>query len=378
MAGRGVDIKLGGGIVDLGGLYVLGTERHEARRIDNQLRGRSGRQGDPGESRFYLSAQDDLVRLFAGDRIYRIIDRFKIPEDQPMEAKLLSKQIETAQKKVEEQNFVSRKNVLKYDDVMNRQRVVIYKQRREVLEGADLSEEVKSWIDEVVERSVDAFLDPEAGDIDLAALAAHMQQLYGSEITADELREDKVTERAALIEEFIDDAKDEYAGKEEELGSDLMRELERFVILQVVDARWREHLENMDYLREGVHLRAMAQKDPLVEYTAEGHALFQELNGQIREEVLATLFHAQLAPEDAEQLRMAQEAASFENGGGLSYEHESTAGAEAIVAAGLGVESAVSTVTRLQQRTVGEHEKIGRNDPCWCGSGKKFKKCHGA
>jgi len=205
-----------------------------------------------------------------------------------------------------------------------------------------------------------------------------MQQLYGSEITADELREDKVTERGALVEEFIDDAKDEYAAKEEELGADLMRELERFVILQVVDTRWREHLENMDYLREGVHLRAMAQKDPLVEYTAEGHALFQELNGQIREEVLATLFHAQLAPEDAEQLRMAQEAAAFENGGGLSYEHESTVGADAIVAAGLGTESAVSTVTRPQQRTVGEHEKLGRNDPCWCGSGKKFKKCHGA
>ncbi len=379
MAGRGVDIKLGDGVVDLGGLYVLGTERHEARRIDNQLRGRSGRQGDPGESRFYLSAQDDLVRLFAGDRIYRIIDRFKIPEDQPMEAKILSKQIETAQKKVEEQNFVSRKNVLKYDDVMNKQRVVIYDQRRKVLEGEDLSDEVKSWIDEVVERAIDAFVDPESGDIDLAVLTAHMQQLYGSEITAEELLEDRVTERGALVEEFIEDAKDEYAGKEEELGEELMRELERFVILQVVDSRWREHLENMDYLREGVHLRAMAQKDPLVEYTAEGHAMFLELNAQIREEVLATLFHAQLAPEDAEQLRMAQEAAAFENGGGLSYEHESAAGAEVIAAAGGGAEAGtVLTASRPQQRTVSEHEKLGRNDPCWCGSGKKFKKCHGA
>jgi preprotein translocase subunit SecA len=379
MAGRGVDIKLGDRIVDLGGLYVLGTERHEARRIDNQLRGRSGRQGDPGESRFYLSAQDNLVRLFAGDRIYRIIDRFKIPEDQPMEAKILSRQIESAQKKVEEQNFVARKNVLKYDDVMNKQRVVIYEQRRRVLEGADLSEEVKGWIDEVVERAVDAYVDPDTGDLDLDALTAHMQQLYGSEITPDELREDEVTERAALVEEFIEDARDEYAGKEEELGSDLMRELERFVILQVVDTRWREHLENMDYLREGVHLRAMAQKDPLVEYTAEGHGMFQELNGQIREEVLTLLYHAQLAPEDAEELRRAQEATAV-NGGGLSYEHESVAGADAIAAAGLGAEAgaAVSTVTRPQQRVVGEHEKLGRNDPCWCGSGKKFKKCHGA
>jgi preprotein translocase subunit SecA len=384
MAGRGVDIKLGGGIVDLGGLYVLGTERHEARRIDNQLRGRSGRQGDPGESRFYLSAQDNLVRLFAGDRIYRIIDRFKIPEDQPMEAKILSRQIESAQKKVEEQNFVARKNVLKYDDVMNKQRVVIYEQRRRVLEGADLSEEVKGWIDEVVEHAVDGYVDPEAGDLDLDALTAHMQQLYGSEITPDELREDQITERGALIEEFIEDARDEYTGKEEELGVNpdtdepLLRDLERFVILQVVDTRWREHLENMDYLREGVHLRAMAQKDPLVEYTAEGHGMFLELNAQIREEVLAVLFHAELAPEDAEDLRLAQETAG--NDGRLSYEHESVAGADAIAAAGLGIEaaSAVSTVTRPQQRVVGEHEKLGRNDPCWCGSGKKFKKCHGA
>src|SRR5439155_1351866 len=202
MAGRGVDIKLGEGVVAAGGLYVLGTERHEARRIDNQLRGRSGRQGDPGESRFYLSGEDDLVRLFAGDRIKNIMGRFKVPEDQPMEAKILSNQIENAQKKVEEQNFVMRKNVLKYDDVMNKQRVV-----------------------------------------------------------------------------------------------------ERFIILQVVDTRWREHLESMEYLREGVHLRAMAQKDPLVEYTAEGHTMFEELNGAIREEVVVTLFHAQIEAAEAAELQ---------------------------------------------------------------------------
>jgi preprotein translocase subunit SecA len=379
MAGRGVDIKLGEGVLDLGGLYVLGTERHEARRIDNQLRGRSGRQGDPGESRFYLSAQDDLVRLFAGDRIYRIIERFKIPEDQPMEAKILSRQIESAQKKVEEQNFVARKNVLKYDDVMNKQRVVIYEQRRRVLEGDDFSEEVKGWIDEVVERAVDAFVDPETDQVDVEALTGHMQQLYNSEITADELREDKVTDRNALVEEFIEDAREEYVAKEEELGSDLMRELERFVILQVVDTRWREHLENMDYLREGVGLRSLAQKDPLVEYTSEGHQMFQELNALIREEVLGTLFHAQLAPEDAEQLRAAQEQqATMAGNGGLSYEHEQAMGADAIAGALGGEAAAVGTLQRPQQRTVAEHEKLGRNDPCWCGSGKKFKKCHGA
>jgi preprotein translocase subunit SecA len=378
MAGRGVDIKLGEGVVDLGGLYVLGTERHEARRIDNQLRGRSGRQGDPGETRFYLSAQDDLVRLFAGDRIYRIIERFKIPDDQPMEAKLLSKQIENAQKKVEEQNFVSRKNVLKYDDVMNKQRIVIYEQRRRVLEGEDFSEEIKGWIEEVIGRSVETFVDPESGDPDLDALTQAMQQLYNSEITADELREDGVTDPGSLVPEFIEDAQEEYAAKEEELGPELMRELERFVILQVVDQRWREHLENMDYLREGVHLRAMAQKDPLVEYTSEGHMMFGELNAQIREEVLTLLYHAQLQAEGAEEeLRSVQEASAVGNGG-LSYEHESEAGA-AVIAGALGGEAgSVSTLSRPQQRKVEEHEKLGRNDPCWCGSGKKYKKCHGA
>ena len=191
MAGRGVDIKLGEGVVDAGGLYVLGTERHESRRIDNQLRGRSGRQGDPGESRFYLSGEDDLVRLFAGDRIKNIMQRFKIPEDQPMEAKILSNQIEGAQKKVEEQNFVARKNVLKYDDVMNRQRMVIYEQRRAVLEGEDMKEQVLEWIDEVVERTVEQFTDEEySEEWDLEGLVKQMALLYETEITVDELREE--------------------------------------------------------------------------------------------------------------------------------------------------------------------------------------------
>src|SRR2546421_406222 len=249
MAGRGVDIKLGEGIVDLGGLYVLGTERHEARRIDNQLRGRSGRQGDPGETRFYLSGQDELVRLFAGDRIHNIMERFKVPDDQPMEAGILSRQIENAQK------------------------------------------------------------------------------------TVDELREDLGSlTRETLIEDFTEEAQERYAAKEEELGSELMRELERFIILQVVDTRWREHLENMDYLREGVHLRAMAQKDPLVEYRAEGHVMFEELGRGIRDEVVQILFHAEVAPEDAAELQQAQEAQAVD-GGGLAYEHQSFAGAQAMGAA---------------------------------------------
>jgi preprotein translocase subunit SecA len=370
MAGRGVDIKLGEGVVELGGLYVLGTERHESRRIDNQLRGRSGRQGDPGETRFYLSGEDELVRLFAGDRIKGIMERFKIPDDQPMEAKILSRQIEGAQKKVEEQNFVMRKNVLKYDDVLNRHRGRIYEQRRQVLEGEDMSEQVKLWIDEVVEETVLQFTQEEYGDDwDLEALTNAMAALYQTEITAKELREDlsEIT-REALVEEFQADARDEYEAKEEEFGAELMRELERFVILQVVDVRWREHLENMDYLREGVGLRAMAQKDPLVEYTAEGERMFTALGGAIRAEVVLHLFHAELAPDQVQQ-----ELAQQQGDGNLSYEHDTSAGAEAIAAAG-GGGLALSPVA-VQ---TGSHEKLGRNDPCWCGSGKKFKRCHGA
>jgi preprotein translocase subunit SecA len=382
MAGRGVDIKLGDGVVDLGGLYVLGTERHEARRIDNQLRGRSGRQGDPGESRFYLSGQDDLVRLFAGDRIYNIMERFKLPDDEPMEAKILSNQIEGAQKKVEEQNFVMRKNVLKYDDVMNVQRQVIYEQRRRVLEGEDLSGDVGAWIDEVVASVVAAHTEAEyAEEWDLEALVRAMHALYETEITADELREEVELSEEALVEEFQHDARDEYAAKEDEFGAETMRELERYVILQIVDRRWREHLENMDYLRDGIHLRAMAQKEPLAEYRAEGHAMFQELSAGIREEVVLTLFHARLAPEEADALERAREAQAVN--GGLAYEHDSMAGADVIAAAGAGAAAATPVgggggAVATQQRVTAEHEKLGRNDPCWCGSGKKFKRCHGA
>jgi preprotein translocase subunit SecA len=383
MAGRGVDIKLGEGVVGLGGLYVLGTERHEARRIDNQLRGRSGRQGDPGESRFYLSGEDELVRLFAGDRIKNIMERFKVPDDQPMEASILSRQIENAQKKVEEQNFVMRKNVLKYDDVMNSQRQVIYAQRRSVLEGEDMSEDIRRWIDEVVESAIDSYTEAEyADDWDLSALCQGMHDLYGSDITPEELREEVEIERNALLEEFQQDARDAYADKERELGPELIRELERFVTLQVVDVRWREHLENMDYLREGVHLRAFAQKDPLVEYRGEGHVMFEELNRAIREEVVATLFHAQLAPEAAANLEQQPVATD----GNLSYEFETVAGSEAIAAAGTvggsvataGAIAAPAQTVSTQTRVLSENQKLGRNDPCWCGSGKKYKKCHGA
>ncbi len=385
MAGRGVDIKLGEGVVELGGLYVLGTERHESRRIDNQLRGRSGRQGDPGLTRFYLSGQDELVRLFAGNRIFAIMDKFKLPDDQPMEAGILSRQVESAQKKVEEQNFVARKNVLKYDDVMNVQRQVIYAQRRQVLEGEDMSADVKVWIGEVVQAVADEYIQGEYADQwDLDGLVAAMELLYQTEITVEELRAEVGLDRDALIEEFVEDALDEYRAKEEELeGLDpgLMRNLERFVVLQVVDQRWREHLENMEYLREGIHLRAMAQKDPLTEYRSEGHAMFESLGRSIREEVVTILFHAQVEPEDAQGLGGEGGMPVSPNGGrgpngNLSYEHETTAGAAAMggsstaFAAGGGGTS--TTVVNS------ERDNVGRNDPCWCGSGKKYKKCHGA
>jgi len=379
MAGRGVDIKLGEGIVELGGLYVLGTERHESRRIDNQLRGRSGRQGDPGETRFYLSGQDDLVRLFAGDRIYNIMNRFKIPDDQPMEAKILSNQIENAQKKVEEQNFVARKNVLKYDDVMNTQRMVIYEQRRRVLEGADLSDEVREWIKETVEGTVAQFTDSEfTEDWDLDGLVTSMQSLYGTDITVEELREEvNVADREALSEEFVEDALEAYEEREQALGSELAREVERYMILQTVDQRWREHLEAMDYLREGVHLRAFAQKDPLVEYRGEGHTMFEELGQAIRQEVVFTLFHIAVTIEEPALEPMQARETS------LQYEHETSAGADVIAAAGgaataLAAPPTPSSALPVQQQAVNEHKDIGRNDPCWCGSGKKYKRCHGA
>jgi preprotein translocase subunit SecA len=384
MAGRGVDIKLGDGVVDLGGLYVLGTERHEARRIDNQLRGRSGRQGDPGESRYYLSGQDQVVRLFAGDRIYNIMERFKLPDDQPMEASILSKQIESAQKKVEEQNFVMRKNVLKYDDVMNTQRQVIYEQRRRVLEGDDLSEDVRGWIREVIENVVDEHTMAEyQEEWDLPELITAMDALYGTGVALEEIQG---FDREAIVDEFVEDALDEYKDREEGWGEEVARQVERYVILQVVDARWREHLESMDYLREGVHLRAMAQKDPLVEYRHEGHLMFEQLGREIREEVVSLLFHAEVQPADAAAFEQ-REGWDGDGDGAFAYEHESLAGSEAIAAAGAGavaVPSAVAagavgtgaTSVVTQQRIASEWDKVGRNDPCPCGSGKKYKKCH--
>jgi preprotein translocase subunit SecA len=267
---------------------------------------------------------------------------------------------------------------------MNTQRVVIYEQRRRVLEGDDLSDEIRTWIEEVIAANVAQFTDAESGDEwDLAGLVAQMRSLYGTDITVEELREEvAVDSREALTDEFVEDALDTYAEREESFGSELTREIERYVILQIVDTRWREHLESMDYLREGVHLRAMAQKDPLVEYRGEGHVMFEELSRVIREEVVLTLFHVEVQREEAE--RQLQPVAAPEP---TAYEHESVHGADAIAAAGGGAATALApalahapatTATGAPKPVVNEHRDIGRNDPCWCGSGKKFKRCHGA
>ena len=260
-------------VLEAGGLFICGTERHESRRIDNQLRGRSGRQGDPGESRFFLSAEDDLVRLFAGDRIYKILDRLgpvdEEGNEEPIEAKMLSKQIEKAQKKVEEQNFLIRKRVLEYDDVMNQQREVVYRYRDEVLEGRDMGEPAREQLGKVIEPLVDEYTPGDfIEDWDLDGLFAQVDQIYPTALSMDRIDRNAI-DRTELAEMITADALKLYDEREEELGEELMRALERYLLLQIIDQRWREHLYDMDYLREGIHLRGFAQIDPLVAYKNE-------------------------------------------------------------------------------------------------------------
>jgi preprotein translocase subunit SecA len=443
MAGRGVDIKLGGNaehltelslrgkhepgtpeydqawdgalpsferevaearekVVEAGGLFILGTERHESRRIDNQLRGRSGRQGDPGESRFYLSAEDDLVRLFAGDRIYRILDRLgptgEEGEEEPIEAGMLSKQIENAQKKVEEQNFLIRKRVLEYDDVMNQQREIVYEYRDRILDGEDMSETAREQIAEVIERLAGQYLE---GDFpenwDLPGLYTQLEQMYPVGIDLQDMDPQQI-DRAALIEELRTDVVEAYGDREEELGADLMRALERFMLLQIIDERWREHLHDMDYLREGIHLRGFAQIDPLVAYKNEGFDMFTGLMNAIWEEFGRYIFvvDVQVEGEDGAARRQtwgsnSSSTASFNYAGGTAADQPSalSAAAQAAAAGGAvapaGVQNAadyavedVMALPQVETRVVADEDRIGRNDPCPCGSGKKYKKCHGA
>ena len=287
-------------VVELGGLYVLGTERHESRRIDNQLRGRSGRQGDPGESRFYLSLEDDLMRLFKADMVDAFLRRFNVPDDQPIEAKMVSNAIRSAQTSVEAQNFEIRKDVLKYDDVLNRQRLVIYEERRSVLEGADIHEQVRGFLDEVIASYVrGATTEGYPEDWDLEQLWTALRQLYPVGVTVEQLEEQSGGGRAGLtteflVEELTNDAQLAYDRREEELGEEVTRELERRVILSVLDRKWREHLYEMDYLRDGIGLRAMAQRDPLIEYQREGYDLFMAMMDGIREETVGFLFNVEV------------------------------------------------------------------------------------
>ena len=283
-----------------GGLYVLGTERHESRRIDNQLRGRSGRQGDPGETRFYLSLQDDLMRLFKADIVDAFLRRFNVPDDVPIEASMVTKAIANAQTQREAQNFEIRKDVLKYDDVLNRQRLVVYEERQRVLEGEDISDQVRAFIDDTIRAYVtNATAEGYAEDWDLDTLWTALRQLYPVAVTVDDLVAASGGELADLtsdfvVEEIVDDAQAAYERREEELGSEGMREFERRVVLSVLDRRWREHLHEMDHLRHGIGLRAMAQKDPLVEYQREGFDLFNGMMEGIKEETVGYLFNAEV------------------------------------------------------------------------------------
>jgi len=287
-------------VTELGGLYVLGTERHESRRIDNQLRGRSGRQGDPGETRFYLSLEDDLMRLFKSDMVDAFLRRFNVPDDVPIEAKMVSNAIKSAQGQVEAQNFEIRKDVLKYDDVLNRQRVVIYEERRRVLEGEDIEEQVRTFLNDTVTdyvRSATSEGYPEAWDLD--TLWTALQQLYPVSVTVEELEDASGAGRAGLtsdylIAELAADAQAAYDRREEAVGEEVMRELERRVILSVLDRKWREHLYEMDYLRDGIGLRAMAQRDPLIEYQREGYELFTAMMDAIKEETVGFLFNVEV------------------------------------------------------------------------------------
>jgi preprotein translocase subunit SecA len=386
--------------MEAGGLFILGTERHESRRIDNQLRGRSGRQGDPGESRFYLSAEDDLVRLFAGDRIYRILDnKFLAQVDDdgnelPIEHKMLTKQIEGAQKKVEDQNFLQRKRVLEYDDVMNQQREIIYEYRDRILEGQDMSDVARTQIADAIERLCDDYLQGDyQEDWDLGALFTQLEQIYPTSYDAEDVAEGEG--REALVDKLRDDVIDAYNEREQELGDELMRALERFMLLQIIDNRWREHLHDMDYLREGIHLRGFAQIDPLVAYKNEGFEMFTELMNNIWDEFARYVFNVEVQAEEEQQQQQAgprwgmgrnttsTRQLSTSGGRGLAGSDAIAAAAGAAMpAAGADGEYAgdddIQLPVAVETVRLDENEKIGRNDPCWCGSGKKFKKCHGA
>jgi len=350
MAGRGTDIVLGEGVAELGGLHVIGTERHESRRIDNQLRGRSGRQGDPGSSRFYVSLEDDLMRLFGSDHITGILDKVGMDDSTPIDHPLVSKSIESAQKRVENRNFEIRKHVLEYDDVLNQQREVIYKQRREVLEGADLKENILDMIETLVDRTLELFgsHSPYPEEWDLKSLLDYAGQLYLPQHNFTPEKLESMT-KEEIREAFLKYAFDYYERKEKELGSDVMRELERVITLRVVDQKWMDHLDAMDQLRQGIGLRAYGHQDPLVQYRIEGYQMFNDMIAGIQEDIVRYVFHVNLVKEE-------ENAVSSRKVSDIRYVREE------------------AEVKKEPVRS----KKVGRNEPCPCGSGKKYKKCCGA
>ncbi len=416
MAGRGVDIMLGGNpeflakeeyrkrygdedfdeekfkplletykaqcaaerekVIALGGLYVIGTERHESRRIDNQLRGRSGRQGDPGESRFYLSLEDDLMRLFASDRVAWVMERLRVPEDVPIEAKMVTRVIEKAQRQVEAQNFEIRKNVLKYDDVMNKQREVIYQRRRQVLEGEDIHEETLEDIADVLEATVREVLEGKDPDeYDFEELLLYLKEVYPTRLTTEDLAQLASSGMEGILEAVVNDALEQYGEKEETLGTEALRELERRVLLSVIDRRWIEHLYEMDYLREGIHLRAIGQEDPLVAYQADGFRMFSQLMEGIKQDFVKYVCHMQVVAEEP-QRRVAGvreiAASEAEAAGGAIKTAEYAGLGGGRPSAEVGDEGGEERLEPIRS------EKVPRNAPCPCGSGKKYKLCHGS
>ena len=346
MAGRGTDIVLGEGVPALGGLHIIGTERHESRRIDNQLRGRSGRQGDPGSSRFYLSLEDDLMRLFGADNISSLMDKLGMEEDEPIEHALISRSIEQAQKKVEAHHFNTRKHVLEYDDVMNQQREVIYGQRRQILHGENLRENIFFMIGKLADRGLQLFADEKAHpeDWDLDALIEYAEDLFAAEgdLKKAEL---ETMNREELREELIDAANENYDRRELLFGAENMRDLEKVVMLKVVDAKWMEHLDAMDMLRQGIGLRAYGQKDPLIEYKIEAFDMFGQMIENIQEDIVRYIYRVNIVTQVEDRLAQA---------------------------------TAVHGDEELPKEPARNKDAVGRNDACPCGSGKKYKKCCGA
>ncbi|MDD3840418.1 MAG: SEC-C metal-binding domain-containing protein, partial [Clostridia bacterium] len=350
MAGRGTDIVLEEGVAELGGLFVLGTERHESRRIDNQLRGRSGRQGDPGKSQFFISLEDDLMRLFGSEKIMGVVDALGMEEDQPIEHKMLSSQIENAQKRIEGRNFGIRKHVLQYDDVMNVQRNVIYSQRQSVLEGEDLKDSLMNMLDTIVGEMVDVYTAeiPNPEEWDLKGLFDYLKGICLPDgVPQYDEQEILELDRDKLKEDIMSMAKEAYQRKEQEIGSDKMREVERVILLKTVDQKWMDHIDAMDQLRQGIGLRAYGQKDPVVEYKFEGYDMFQQMVRSIQEDTLKFLYHIQVDQEMPKREKIAEPT-------------NATHGGQETV-----------------KQPVVKQDKIGRNDPCPCGSGKKYKKCCG-